>query len=95
MLQNQRKLRLPKLNNIPLIKEIKIEKNKAVQKPSTSNPSIQRAAKMINKALITSRKNPNVNKVRGRVKRIISGLMVALSKAKMMATTSAVVKESM
>jgi hypothetical protein len=66
--------------------------NNAVQKVSTLNPPTILVHKRIIKALITSRNNPKVSSVTGRVNKIKRGLIKTLSKLKTTATITDVVK---
>lgn len=69
--------------------EINKLKNNAAQNPETVNPSIQLAAILITIALITKRKSPKVNNVRGKVRIMSNGLMVTFSKESTTATITA------
>lgn len=66
--------------------------NNAVQKVSTLNPPTIFVHKRIIIALITSRNNPKVSSVTGRVNKIKRGLIKTFSKLKTTATITDVVK---
>jgi hypothetical protein len=66
----------------------------AHQKPSTSNPFTNFAARSIIAAFITKRKRPNVTIVSGNVRRISKGFTIAFRMASTIARTIAVQKVS-
>lgn len=68
----------------------RIEKSKATPKFFTANPSTSLSVRMIMIAFITSRNNPRVIMVSGKVKRTNKGFMMVLRKAKIQATIKAV-----
>ena len=81
------------LNNskIPLTNDSTKLNHKAVQKPSTLNPSTNLSAnKMIN-AFITSKNKPRVKKVIGNDRIVKIGLTMVFKNANTMATKTAVV----
>ncbi len=63
-----------------LIKLIKILAKNAVQKLDTVNPSTREETSISTNALITSKNNPKVTTVKGKVNRINTGLTTALAK---------------
>ncbi len=71
-----------------LIKEIKMLAKKADQKLDTVKPRTSKDTNMIIKALMTSKKRPNVNSVKGKVRTIRIGLSRALANPKSKAATS-------
>jgi len=74
----------------PLIRETKMLKIMAVNKPDTENPFIKLLAINTIIPLITSRKRPSVTIVTGKVRIIRIGLTIELRSARMMATINAV-----
>ena len=65
--------------------------HKAVQKPSTLNPSTNLSANKMIKAFITNRNNPKVKKVIGNDKIVRIGFTIVLRNAKTTATKNAVI----
>jgi hypothetical protein len=78
--------------NIDVAIDSKRLKINAHQKPSIVNPGTSLLARMIIKALITNRNNPNVTMVIGRVRSTRSGFSKAFKMANTNAKTKAVVK---
>ena len=71
-----------------LSSEMKMLAKKAVQKLDTVNPRTSDETSMIIKALITSKKMPNVNSVKGKVRTIRIGLTMALANPRSKAATT-------
>src|SRR6185369_12150149 len=81
----------PWLNKAPITTlrmEMKMLAKNAVQKLDTLKPLTRRATSKIIKALITSRKNPKVRSVSGKVSTMSSGLTMALAKPRSSADTT-------
>jgi len=67
---------------------IKMLAKKAVQNPDTLKPFTTEETRSIMSALITSRKNPKVKIVRGIVRNITTGRIIALAKPSSKADTN-------
>lgn len=65
---------MPLINRV-FIRDTTIENKSAVQNPETLKFGTIFAASIISKAFITKENNPNVRIVRGRVNKVIIGLM--------------------
>ncbi len=74
--------------------ESKILNTNAHQNPSIKNPGTNELAINTKIVLITNKNNPNVNIVMGMVKMTKTGLTKTLSKARIPATTIAIIKPS-
>lgn len=69
--------------------ERRMEPTRAVPKPSILNPGVKLLAKSSIRALITKVNNPKVSRFKGKVKRISTGLIKALTKPIMTAAINA------